>query len=119
MIRRLRSMAYQERLKELGLLSLQWRKLKGDMITVMKYIEAFPKKKQIVNLPGAWWIGRGAKEIYVRYWEGLSHCKLNKTVTFIAWIACSLHYGFLKSRQTHIRNGSIIDPELGQEDYDY
>lgn len=90
MIRRLRSMAYQERLKELGLLSLQRRKLKGDTIAITKYIKAFQrrKKKGIVSFPGPWWTGRGAKEIYVRYWESLSHGKLNKTVAFIASIAC-------------------------------
>lgn len=89
------------------------------MTAIMKYIEAFLKKKGIVNFSGPWWTGRGAKEISVGYWESLSHGKLNKTVTFIAWIACSLRNGFLKSRQTHVRNGSIIDPELRQENYDY
>lgn len=88
MIRQLRSVAYQERLKELGLLRLQRRKLKGDVIAVMQYMKTLLKKKGIVNLRGPWWTGRGAEEIYVRYWESLSHGKLNKTVALIAWIAC-------------------------------
>lgn len=81
------SMTYHERLKELGLLSPQRRKRKGHMTAIMKYTEAFPKKKGIGIFSGPWWTGRGVKEIYVRYWENVSHGKLNKTVAFIAWLA--------------------------------
>lgn len=55
---------------ELGLLSLQRRKLKVDVTAVMKYVQALPKKG-IVNSTGAWCTGRGKKR-HIRYWESLS-----------------------------------------------
>lgn len=68
---------------ELGLLSLWRRKLKADVIAVMKYVQALPKKG-IVNSTGPGCTGRGKKDIYIKYWESLSHGNLNKTVAFVA-----------------------------------
>lgn len=68
---------------ELGLLSLRRRKLKVDVIAVMKYLQALPKKG-IVNSTGPGCTGRGKKYIYIKYWESLSHGNLNKTVAFVA-----------------------------------
>lgn len=53
---------------ELGLLSLWRRKLKADVIAVMKYVQALPKKG-IVNYTGPGCTGRGKKDIYIKYWE--------------------------------------------------
>ena len=55
MIRGLGSLLYEERLRELGLFSLEKRRLRGDLITMFQYLKGGYEKMETPFLQGVTW----------------------------------------------------------------
>jgi len=55
MIKGLGSLSYEERLSELGLFSLAKRRLRGDFITTLQYLNGGYKKAEIPFLQEVTW----------------------------------------------------------------
>ena len=55
MIKGLGSLPYEERLRELGLFSLEKRRLRGDLITMFKYLRVATMKMETPFLQGVTW----------------------------------------------------------------